>query len=214
MQAKSKNDTKISVPTAAHRPTPSRWRPVISPATTTSDALGRPWQENTHRSWSLEAAYTYTHIVRESFGLRYLYSHDRHSQLSDVYDYDYLPQLRKMLFASGGRSSTHYTAPEIGAVQRFARKRLLLRERIGMGVGFTRVREYHDTGFGLHANAELECRITKRLGVRLGVTTFGSTKWYNIYNRDFFITRPIEYIGRPKTSLVGTNYTLGLNIDL
>ena len=178
------------------------------------DALGVPWQGNTHRGWSLEAAYTYTHITRVSFGLRYLYSYDRHSQLSDVYDYDYLPQFQKMLFASGGRSSIHYIAPEIGLVQRFARKRLLLRERIGMGAGFIRVREYHDAGFGLHVNAELECRITKRIGIRLGVTAFVTAKWHNIYNRDFFITRPIEYIGRPKTSLTGTNYTLGLNIDL
>lgn len=119
-----------------------------------------------------------------------------------------------MLFDSGGKSSIHYIAPEIGAAQRFARKKLLLRERIGMGAGFIRIREYHDTGFGLHANAELEYRLTNRIGLRLGVTAFGTMKWYNIYDRDFFITYPNEYTSYTKASFIGTNYTFGINIDL
>ena len=76
------------------------------------DALGVPWQGNTHRGWSLEAAYTYTHITRVSFGLRYLYSYDRHSQLSDVYDYDYLPQFQKCCSPQAAEAAATTSRPK------------------------------------------------------------------------------------------------------
>ena len=119
-----------------------------------------------------------------------------------------------MLFASGGRSSSHYIAPEIGLVQRFARKGCCCANGSAWAPASSASESITTPDSALHVNAELECRITKRIGIRLGVTAFVTAKWHNIYNRDFFITRPIEYIGRPKTSLTGTNYTLGLNIDL
>ncbi len=126
---------------------------------------------------------------------------------------------QRRLFATGGRNSVHYIAPEIGTAQRFARKKLLLRERIGMGAGFIRIREYHDTGFGLHANAELEYRITRRIGLRLGVTTFAIVK-----GEDFLETFEDDSIyitlllsaesGYKEARFGGTNYTFGINIDL
>ena len=107
----------------------------------------------------------------------------------------------------------HYIAPEIGAAQRFARKKLLLRERIGMGIGFLRSGEYHDAGFGLHANAELEYRITKRIGLRLGVTAIAVRKGFD--DNQIYLTQMLSADGGFKQlRFGGRNYTLGLNIDL
>ena len=113
----------------------------------------------------------------------------------------------------------HYIAPEIGAAQRFARKKLLLRERIGMGIGFLRSGEYHDAGFGLHANAELEYRITKRIGLRLGVTAIAVRKGEDFLesfdDNQIYLTQMLSADGGFKQlRFGGRNYTLGLNIGL
>lgn len=186
---------------------------------TSLDVTGIPWHRNNHRSWSLETAYTYTNaIYRISFGVRYIYGYDDYAHTAKIYD-QYATYWQCRIFSTGGCNHMHYIAPEIGAAQRFARKKLLLRERIGMGIGFLRSGEYHDAGFGLHANAELEYRITKRIGLRLGVTAIAVRKGEDFLesfdDNQIYLTQMLSADGGFKQlRFGGRNYTLGLNIDL
>ena len=186
---------------------------------TSLDVTGIPWHRNNHRSWSLETAYTYTNaIYRISFGVRYIYGYDDYAHTVKIYD-QYATYWQCRIFSTGGCNHMHYIAPEIGAAQRFARKKLLLRERIGMGIGFLRSGEYHYAGFGLHANAELEYRITKRIGLRLGVTAIAVRKGEDFLesfdDNQIYLTQMLSADGGFKQlRFGGRNYTLGLNIDL
>lgn len=177
------------------------------------EAAGVPWHRNRHRSWSLEAAYTFTDYSKVSFGARYLYSCDSDSAV-DVIDCFYVGPFQTRIFPTGGRSDLHYIAPELGLAQRFAKKRLLLRERTGMGAWIADIRQYRQAGVGLHLNLELEYRLCRRIGLRIGATFCGTLKACYLYEDDYSIRTISEVDSFRNIAFAGTNYTFGLNIDL
>lgn len=177
------------------------------------EAAGIPWHRNRHRSWSLEAAYTFTDYSKASFGARYLYSCDSDSAV-DAIDCFYAGPFQTRIFPTGGRSDLHYIAPELGLAQRFAKKRLLLRERTGMGAWIADIRQYRQAGVGLHLNLELEYRLCRRIGLRIGATFCGTLKACYLYEDDYSIRTVSEVDSFRNIAFAGTNYTFGLNIDL
>ena len=182
---------------------------------TSLDVTGIPWHRNSHRSWSLETAYTYTNaIYRISFGVLYLRARRLRLYRQNLRSICNVLQCRIFLHR---RSTCTTSPPEIGAAQRFAQEIVARTDRYGHR--FLRSGEYHDAGFGLHANAELEYRITKRIGLRLGVTAIAVRKGEDFLesfdDNQIYLTQMLSADGGFKQlRFGGRNYTLGLNIDL